>query len=131
MGILDNFAGQATAGASGTRGVLISALMGLLANQGGISGLVQRFAGSGLGEIANSWIGTGPNKPVTPQQVQQGLGQDTINQLSQQTGIAPEEVKTHLSQVLPQVVDRLTPQGNVPQQNELVTKGMDMLKGLL
>ncbi len=131
MGILDNITGQTNAGASGTRSILISALMGLLANQGGISGLVQRFAGSGLGDIANSWIGTGPNKPVTPQQVQQGLGQDTINQLSQQTGVAPEDVKAHLSQVLPQVVDRLTPQGNVPHQNDLATKGMDMLKGLL
>lgn len=135
MGILDNITGQTNTAGGNTRSAVVSALLGLLANQsqGGLSGLVQRFAGSGLGDVVNSWIGTGPNKPVTPQQVEQGLGSDTINQVSSQTGVGREEVKTHLAQVLPQLVDRLTPQGNVPpqqQQHDLLSQGMSMLKGL-
>ncbi len=135
MGILDNIMGQKNTAEGGTRTAVVSALMSLLANQnqGGLSNLVQRFAGSGLGDIVNSWVGTGPNKPVTPQQVEQGLGSDTINQVSSQSVVPPEEVKTHLAQVLPQLVDRLTPQGNVPpeqQQNSLLSQGMSMLKGL-
>ena len=135
MGILDNIVGQANTTGGGTRSAIVSALIGLLANQnqGGLSSLIQRFSGSGLSDLVNSWISTGPNKPVTPQQVEQGLGPDTINQVASQTGVGREEVKTHLAQVLPQLVDRLTPQGNVPpehQQNDLLSQGMSMLKGL-
>lgn len=130
MGILDSLTGQAGAGGSGKQSMLISALMAILASQGGISGLIQKFNSSGLGDIVNSWVSPGANKSLTPQQVQQGLGQDTIDQLAAQTGMGHEDIKSHLSQVLPQVVDRLTPNGQVPHQNDLVSKGMDMLKGL-
>ncbi len=133
MGILDSIAGQANATAGGTRSTIVSTLLGLLAsqNQGGLAGLVQKFSGAGLGDIVNSWVGTGPNKTVTPQQVEQGLGSDTVTQLATQTAASREDVKTHLAQILPQLVDRLTPQGNLPQQNDLLTKGMSVLKGLL
>ena len=130
MGILDNITGQMNTGASNTGNPLVGALMSLLANQGGISGLVQRFSGSGLGDIVNSWVSTGQNKSISPQQVQQGLGQDTIHQLSQQTGMGHEEVKSQLAQILPQVIDKLTPNGQVPAQGDLMSKGMTMLKGL-
>lgn len=131
MGILDSITGQTNTGTSNAGGnVLVTALMSILASQGGISGLLQKFSGSGLGEHINSWISTGQNKPISPQEVQQGLGQDTINQLAQRTGMGHEEIKSQLSQILPQVVDKLTPNGQVPANNDLVSRGMDMLKGL-
>lgn len=131
MGILDSITGQKSTGSSNTGdNALVAALMSILASQGGISGLIQKFSGSGLAEQINSWISTGQNKPISPQQVQQGLGQDTIDQLAQKTGMGHEEVKSQLSQVLPQVVDRLTPNGQVPAHGDLVSKGMDILKGL-
>jgi len=134
MGILDSITGQSNTGTSNTGGnPLVSALMSILANQsqGVLSGLIQKFAGSGLEDLVNSWISTGQNKSITPQQVQQGLGDDTINQLSQRTGMGHEEVKSQLTQVLPQVIDRLTPNGQVPPQNDIMSKGMEMLKSIL
>ena len=134
MGILDNITGQTnTDTANAGNNPLVGALMSLLANQnqGGLAGLVQRFAGAGLGDIVNSWVSTGQNKPVTPQQVGQGLGQDTINQLAQKTGMAHEDVKSKLAQLLPQLVDKLTPTGQVPAQSDLMSRGMEMLKGIL
>jgi uncharacterized protein YidB (DUF937 family) len=131
MGILDSITGQTNTGSSNTgSNMLISALMSILASQGGIAGLIQKFSRSGLGDHVNSWVSTGQNKPLSPQQVQQGLGQDTIDELAQKTGMGHDEVKSQLSQVLPQVVDKLTPDGQVPAHTDLVSKGMDMLKGL-
>jgi uncharacterized protein YidB (DUF937 family) len=136
MGILDNITGnlggQPNTAGSGSQNVLVSALMSLLANQsqGGLAGLIQKFSGSGLTDIVNSWVSTGQNKPISPQQVQQGLGQDTISQLAAKTGMAHDDVKNQLAQVLPQIVDKLTPNGQVPAHNDIVSNGMNMLKGL-
>jgi uncharacterized protein YidB (DUF937 family) len=131
MGILDNIIGQTNSGTSNTgKNLLVGALMSIVASQGGIQGLIQKFSGSGLADHINSWISTGQNKPISPQQVQQGLGQDTIDQLAQKTGMGQDEVKSQLSQLLPQVVDKLTPNGQVPAHSDLMSRGMDMLKGL-
>jgi uncharacterized protein YidB (DUF937 family) len=131
MGILDNITGQMNRGPSNSGGnPLISALLSILASQGGIQGLMQKFSGSGLGDQINSWISTGQNKPISPQQVRQGLGQDTIKQLAQQTGMGHEEVTSQLAKLLPTVIDKLTPNGQVPAHSDLMSRGMDMLKGL-
>lgn len=131
MGILDSLTGKSNTGTSNTgNNLLVSALMSILASQGGIQGLIQKFTNSGLGDHVNSWVSTGQNKPINAQQVQQGLGQDTINQLAEKTGMGHEEVKSQLAQVLPQVIDRLTPNGQTPSEGDLMSKGMNMLKGL-
>ena len=130
MGILDNLASLAGGGADKSN--LVNAVMGVIANQkgGGLTGLVQQFAGKGLGDIVNSWVSTGQNLPITAQQVQQGLGANTIQQLASKTGIAPEEISSHLTEILPKLVDKLTPDGKVPQ-GDIVSKGLDILKGML
>jgi uncharacterized protein YidB (DUF937 family) len=131
MGLLDNLAGQILGGSS-TQGNLVNAIMGMIGNQqsGGLSGLVEQLAGKGLGDIVNSWVGTGKNLPITPQQVQHGLGGETISQIAQQVGLTPEAVTSQLSQLLPQVVDKLTPNGQV-NQSDIVSQGMSLLKGLM
>jgi uncharacterized protein YidB (DUF937 family) len=86
---------------------------------GGFGSLVQRFQQSGHGDIINSWIGPGQNRAITPEQLHQALGPEAVNNLSQLTGAAPHDLVSELSRILPGVVDRLTPQGRVPDHAEM------------
>ena len=86
---------------------------------GGLGGLLKQFQQKGLGEVADSWIKTGPNDAVAPGQISDALGPDVIDTLSQRTGLSKDQVVQMLSQVLPNVVDRLTPGGRLPSQQEL------------
>lgn len=81
---------------------------------GGLGGLLAAFERNGLGDIAQSWVGTGQNLPVSPEQLQQVLGGDVLGGLAQQLGLSPQQASSGLASVLPQLVDRLTPQGSVP-----------------
>ena len=130
MGLLDSIAGQFLGG--GTQNNVLNAVIGLVGNQqtGGLAGLVSQFKEKGLGDIVNSWVGTGTNLPISPAQIQQVLGSDTLKTLASKAGISPDQITTHLSQLLPQVVDKLTPQGNVPQ-GDILSQGMGLLKGLM
>ena len=129
MGILDSLASLA---GRGNKSNLLNAVMGVVTSQqgGGLAGLVQQFAGKGLGDIVNSWVSTGQNLPITPQQIQQGLGSNTIKELASKAGIAPEEITSQLTQILPKLVDKLTPEGKVPQ-GDIASQGLDILKGLM
>jgi uncharacterized protein YidB (DUF937 family) len=130
MGILDQLSGLFGGGSN--QATLLNTVLGLVTSQqgGGLAGLVQQFAGKGLGDIVNSWVSTGQNLPITPQQIQHGLGADTINQLASKAGIAPDALTSQLTQLLPKLVDRLTPNGQVPQE-DIASKGMDILKSLM
>ncbi len=130
MGILDSLASLAGGGADKTN--LLNAVMGLVTSQqaGGLTGLVQQFEGKGLGDIVKSWVSTGQNLPITAQQVQQVLGSDTIKQIASKAGINPEQVTSHLTEILPKLVDGLTPNGQIPQ-GDIASKGLDILKGML
>jgi uncharacterized protein YidB (DUF937 family) len=97
---------------------------------GGISGLMQKFQNGGLGSVIESWIGTGQNRAISGQEIGQVLGQQEVDQISQQAGLPPSEGASVLAQLLPLLVDGLTPQGNVPQQNQLAQRGSDLLKKL-
>lgn len=107
----------------------LGGLGGLLGNLGGagaggllssgLGELVERFRQSGQGETAESWVGTGPNKDVAPQQLEQAIGPDVLANLSQQTGLSREEILTRLSRELPQAVDKYTPEGRIPTESDL------------
>jgi len=84
----------------------------------GLGGLLKRFQQNGLGDQINSWIGPDQNKPVAPSQLGSALGPDVIKALSQRTGLSEEELTSHLSQILPGVVDKLTPAGRLPTRQE-------------
>lgn len=86
---------------------------------GGLGGLLDKLQKGGLGSVANSWIGSGPNQPVPPAQLGSALGPDLIKALSQRTGLSEQDLTTQLSQVLPGVVDKLTPAGRLPTMAEL------------
>lgn len=124
MGLMDSLLGaaqQALSGQSqgqGGGGVNWVALIGgMLANgsaQGGLAGLLQQLRAGGLGEQVQSWVSIGANLPVSGEQMGSALGGDLLGQLAGQAGVSTGEVSTQLSQWLPQIVDQLTPGGQLP-----------------
>lgn len=94
---------------------------------GGISGLVQGFHDNGLGGIVSSWVGGGPNQSISPDQIKQALGSAPVQALAQKLGVSPEAASSTLAQMLPMVMDKLTPNGSVPQQSNLMEMGKSLL----
>src|SRR3954453_11695462 len=94
-----------------------SSLGGLLG--GGLGELVERFRQAGQGDVADSWVGHGPNKEVAPNQLEQAIGPDVLATLSQQTGLSRDEILARLSRELPQAVDKYTPEGRLPTQQDV------------
>ena len=93
---------------------------------GGLGGLLDKLQNGGLGDVAKSWVGTGQNQPVSPGQLGSALGSDVVKTLAQRSGLSEEDITKQLSQILPGVVDKLTPQGRLPTMAELsqVTRSM-------
>jgi uncharacterized protein YidB (DUF937 family) len=108
VGLLDTLIG----GAVGAE--MITVVNQLIEKHGGLPGIVSQLQQQGLGPTVNSWIGSGPNQPISPDQVHQAFGPDMIRELAARTGMNPQELAQKLSQVLPQVIDRMTPAGSVP-----------------
>lgn len=135
MGLLDSIVGQvagALGGAApGQQGGLLEAVTGLINNPqtGGLQGLIQTFEQQGLGQVISSWIGTGQNLPISAEQLQSVLGNEQVQALAQKLGLSPQDITSHLSQLLPQVVDKVTPEGVVPQGDALQS-AIGMLGGL-
>lgn len=135
MGLLDQL-GQAAAGMMGQgkdQNPLMQAVVGLLGQQsavGGLGGLIQAFQKNGLGEIVNSWVSTGTNLPISPEQIQQGLGSDLLKQLASQVGLSPEATGGQLANLLPGLIDKLTPEGKLPDTT-LIEQGLNLLRGKL
>jgi uncharacterized protein YidB (DUF937 family) len=94
---------------------LLHVAQGVLDRNGGIAGVVSQFEQKGFGDTVKSWVGTGPNLPITPDQVHQVLGADAVSQLAAKAGISSQDLLQRLSQALPQVIDKLTPGGVVPK----------------
>jgi len=131
MGLLDQLTGMLSGGSGEGQGGVAGAVGSLLESQGGVSGLVEKFQQGGLGDVVGSWIGTGDNQPVSAEQIQQVLGSEQISALAGKLGLDPEQVSQGLSQYLPQVIDHLTPNGQVPEGGgDLLSQGLDLVKGL-
>ncbi|KQP50089.1 YidB family protein [Pseudorhodoferax sp. Leaf274] len=114
-------------GALASNPQLLQVLMGLLAGGQGrpaqagggpLGGLVEQFQQAGLGDVLGSWIGTGQNRPVSADQLGQVFGQDRLSELGGQLGIGGGDLASQLSQILPGLVNRMTPQGQLPQPGE-------------
>ena len=130
---LDSILGRVHGGLSGGRGsqlggltsMLLPAVVGLIAG-GGLQKIIGQFESHGLAAVADSWVGKDENQSVTPDQVQQVLGDDAVTQVAAQTGMSHEEATSAISQVLPAVVDHVTPDGTVPADHE-VADALDSL----
>ena len=138
MGLLDSLAGMVSGGANApgeaaaapnaAPGDLVGALSGLVEQHGGLGGLVSAFQQHGLGGAVQSWIGDGQNASVSPGQVQSVLGDGPLGQFAQKLGVTPDMAAGQLSQLLPQLVDHLTPGGQVPT-GEAAAGGLGGLLG--
>jgi len=108
MGLLDGLLG----GAIGAE--MVTVVNGLIEKHGGLSGIVSQFEKQGLGDTVRSWVGTGANQPISPDQVHQALGADTVRQMAEQMGVAPDVLAAKLSEIMPKAIDHMTPGGTVP-----------------
>jgi uncharacterized protein YidB (DUF937 family) len=94
---------------------MVSVVNNILEQHGGVQGIVSEFEKNGLGATVSSWVGTGPNQPVSSADVHRVLGSDLLQQLSAKSGLSVQELAEKLSQLLPQAVDRMTPDGTIPK----------------
>ncbi len=137
MGLFDSIAGQVVGALSNTQassegGNLMGALSQVLSTPqfGGLSGLMDAFKSHGLGDIVSSWIGNGSNLPISMEQIQAALGHGPLQALAEKTGLSTEKMASSLSEHLPGLVDKLTPNGQLPE-GDLMYQGLGMLQGLM
>lgn len=124
MGLLDQVVGAALGGGAAAKGgglnaVLLQQLVGMLSKPGALDQLMAAFQQQGLGNVLQSWLGTGPNLPISPSQVQQVFGDGALSALAKGAGIGVPETANVLSGLLPQVVDKISPGGKAPSANDL------------
>jgi uncharacterized protein YidB (DUF937 family) len=89
---------------------------------GGLGGLLDQFRQSGYGDHVDSWVGTGQNRRLAPDELSQALGPDTLDELEQQTGLPRQQLLSELSQELPDAVDQFTPDGRLPAEQEVSSR---------
>ena len=109
MGLLDGVLGGVV-GAG-----MVSVVNGIIEKHGGLQGVLAQFEKQGLGDTVKSWVGTGANLPVSPDQVNAAIGPDLLQQLAAKTGLSVGDLAQKLAQVLPQTVDKMTPDGVIPK----------------
>jgi uncharacterized protein YidB (DUF937 family) len=136
MGLLDELAGQIV-GKMGAQkqdpvshGAIMDGVLSMIERSGGMAAIVQQLREKGLSEQVDSWIGTGANEAVSGDQIQDALGSEQVEAISRQAGIEPGHASAGLAQLLPQLIDQLTPGGSVPS-DDMLAQGIALLKGRL
>lgn len=126
MGLLDtalSMLGNADGQSNDPKAALIQAALGMFSNsgnaQGGLQGLIGAFQHAGLSDIVASWVGTGQNLPISAEQIQQALGGGHLAELAQAAGLSHEGAAGHLADLLPGLIDKLTPGGQVPEAGNI------------
>ena len=116
-------------GGGGSQNALMDIALGLITNPqtGGLQGLIQTLKEKGLGDAVSSWISTGENQPISGGQIQRALGGNFIQQIAEQLGSSKSEVSGSLANVLPEIIDKLTPNGSLPESDQL-QQGLELLK---
>lgn len=130
MGLLDSvlgnlLSGSVGGGASSPLGGVLSSILGgqqggmASSGAGGLGGLLTQFENAGLGHVAQSWVGNGPNHSVSPDQLQNVFGQDRVNDMASRAGMQPGDFLSQLSQHLPAAVNGMTPNGQLPDEGSV------------
>jgi len=130
MSLLDQVVGALAGGESSGGSTLLQTVLQLVNNPqtGGLEGLIRSFQQGGLGDIANSWVAKGQNLPVSGEQIESVLGGSVLQDLAAQLGVSPQQASGSLADVLPQLIDQMTPNGELPQGGDLLSQGLDLLK---
>jgi uncharacterized protein YidB (DUF937 family) len=132
MGMLDGLLGGLMGGGTGTapqgQSPLVMMALQLIQQNGGLPGIISKFEHGGMAEHAGSWVGTGENIPITGTQLQEILGTGTIGQIAQQLGLSHGDASSGLARVLPQIIDHLTPTGQLPADHgDMLKQALSML----
>jgi uncharacterized protein YidB (DUF937 family) len=141
MGRQQNDTGRAGSGMASAVMALLPIVLGMLANRqggpaappaagGGIADILEQFQRAGYGDQARSWVSTGANLPISPDAISDVFGRETLSQIASQAGLSEREASAGLTEVLPDVVDRLTPQGDVPDLDTLAASVGDLQRRL-
>ncbi len=133
MGLLDSILGAVSGKSDGPGGgaALIGVLSAVLAQNGGVQGLANKFTQSGHGDAFSSWVGTGENLPISGNQIQNALGSEQIQALAAKLGVDPAQASRLLAEHLPKIVDKLTPQGKIDPTADHQQGLADLLPSLL
>jgi uncharacterized protein YidB (DUF937 family) len=118
MGMLDGLLGGLMGGGIGTaqqgQSPLVMMALQLIQQNGGLPGIISKLQNGGMAQQVGSWVGTGQNVPISGSQLQEVLGSGSIGQIAQQLGMSHGDASSNLAQMLPQIIDHLTPHGQVP-----------------
>ncbi|MGB4225750.1 MAG: YidB family protein [Candidatus Dechloromonas phosphoritropha] len=130
MSLLDQVVGALAGGNSSGGGSLLQTVLQLVNNPqtGGLEGIIRSFQQGGLGDIVNSWVANGQNLPVSGEQIESVLGGSVLHDLATKLGVSPQQASGSLAGVLPQLIDQMTPNGEVPQGGDLLSQGLGLLK---
>jgi uncharacterized protein YidB (DUF937 family) len=102
----------------------------MLQQNGGLTGALEKLRGSGLGAQADSWVGTGANMAVSPDQLHQAFGGSALNDVASQLGFSQSQAGSAMAQILPELINQLTPNGQMPDDaGDLLARGLSMLRG--
>jgi uncharacterized protein YidB (DUF937 family) len=132
MGLLDNLENEAVGKVlGGSSNPLAAGLLQTIQNQpGGLQGMVQSFHDKGMGGIVSSWVGSGENCAITAEQIHAVLGSDQVKALAAKAGISPDAAGSAIAQLLPGLVDKLTPNGSVPDHGNVLEMASSILQNL-
>lgn len=132
QGMLGGLMQQLDGAHGGGTNAMLSTVMSLVQQHGGVEGIVAKFQQGGLGDVVQSWVGTGANMPVSASQVQQVLGDSTIGNVASSLGVDPSQAGSSIASMLPQLINHLTPNGAVDAgSSDVLSKGLEMLRGHL
>jgi len=125
-GLLENVLGV---GAQQSQGSMLQVALQVLEQNGGLPGIISKFEHGGMADHVGSWVGTGANMPISGAQLQEILGSGSIGEIAQRLGLSHADASSGLAQVLPQVVDKLTPEGQVPPDHgDIVARARALLE---
>jgi uncharacterized protein YidB (DUF937 family) len=129
MGLFDSLAGSVLGKLGGERGTMVQIAMDLLNKHGGVSGVLEKFKQNGFATLVDSWVGNGPNLPITAAQVASVFGNAEISQMAAKFGISADSLTGKIAEHLPEVVNKLTPDGKVNDSTgHLLSTVMGMFK---
>lgn len=129
MGMFDGLVGSVLGKVMGDKAGMAQVAMEMFSSNGGVGGLMEKFKAGGLGDAAASWVGTGENIAVSPEQVSSVLGEGAIADMAAKFGLTPEVLSAQIAEHLPTVVDKLTPNGAVEgESGGLLSSVLGMLK---
>ncbi|MGZ8270444.1 MAG: YidB family protein [Methylophilus sp.] len=129
MGLFDNIAGAVLGKMMGDKGAMAQAALEMFNQYGGLEGVLEKFNQAGLGNLVTSWVSKGENMPISPNQITEVLGGTTIADMAAKFGLTPEMLSAQIAEHLPNVVDKLTPDGKVEANSgDLLSTVLGMLK---